>query len=276
MKGDRKTARVLVGAAMILCIGVLRSGRTAAQEPSENSWQFRATVYVYLPSISGSTAFPADGTDINVSTHEIIDHLKFAFMGAFEAQKGNWGGFTDLMYLNAGGSHSGTRDLAIGGAQLPIGVTADASLDVRSLVWTLAGEFRAISTPEASVDVLAGVRLLHLKESLNFAFSADVGPFVGVGRQGSSEDGQDYWDGIIGVKGRIIGGVSRKFFIPYYVDAGTGDSRLTWQALVGLGYAFDWGDVIATWRYLDYDFKSGQPVDSLRLNGPVIAASFHW
>jgi hypothetical protein len=197
-------------------------------------------------------------------------------MGAFEAQKGPWGGFTDLMYLNAGGSKSGTRDLAIGGVQLPIGATADASLDIHSVVWSLAGSFRAISTPEVSLDVLAGFRLLHLKENLDFAFSADVGPFAGAGRQGSSEQSHDDWDGIVGVKGRIIGGTSRKFFIPYYIDAGTGASHRTYQAMVGLGYAFGWGDLIATWRYLEYDFKSGQAIQSLRLSGPVIAASFRW
>ena len=80
----------------------------------------------------------------------------------------------------------------------------------------------------------------------------------------------------MGLKGRIIGGASRKFFIPYYVDVGTGNSRLTWQAIGGLGYAFGWGDVIATWRYLDYDFKSGRAIQSIRLSGPVIAASFRW
>ena len=276
MKADRKTTVSVVGTAMLLCIGTLLAGRAAAQQPSEDTWQFRATVYVYLPSISGSTAFPAGGTNIDVSSHQIISSLKFAFMGAFEAQKGPWGAFTDLIYLNAGGSKSGTRALSIPGVQLPIGASADASLDIHSLVWTMAGEFRAISTPEASVDVLAGVRLLHLKENFDFSFSTDVGPFVGAGRRGSSEQSNDDWDGIVGLKGRIIGGVSRKFFIPYYVDVGTGNSRLTWQAIVGLGYAFGWGDVIATWRYLDYDFKSGRAIQSIRLSGPVIAASFRW
>jgi hypothetical protein len=276
MKADRETTKAGVGAAMLLCFGTLLASRAPAQEQPEDAWQFRATVYVYLPSISGSTAFPAGGTDINVSTHQIISTLKFAFMGAFEARKGPWGAYTDLMYLNAGGSKSGTRALSIPGVQLPIGATADASLDIHSLVWTMAGEFRAISTQEASVDVLAGVRLLHLKENFDFSFSTDVGPFVGAGRRGSSEQSSDDWDGIVGLKGRIIGGVSRKFFIPYYVDVGTGNSRLTWQAIGGLGYAFGWGDVIATWRYLDYDFKSGRVIQSIRLSGPVIAASFRW
>jgi hypothetical protein len=260
--------------AIILGSGMLLLNGAAAQAVSDDAWQFRATVYVYLPAFSGSTAFPTSGID--VITSQIISNVKFAFMGAFEAQKGPWGAFADFMYLNVGGSKFGTRDLAIGGVQLPIGITADASLDIQGVVWTLAAEWRAISTPAASVDVIGGVRLLHVKENLDFAFSADVGPFVGAGRQGSSEVSQYNWDGIVGLKGRFNVTAARKLFIPYYVDAGAGSSRFTWQAIAGIGYAFGWGDLIAAWRYLDYDFKSGRAIESLRLKGPVIGASFRW
>ena len=37
--------------------------------------------------------------------------------------------------------------------------------------------------------------------------------------------------------------------MPYYVDVGTGQSQLTWQVNAGLGYQFDWGSVLATWRW---------------------------
>jgi hypothetical protein len=45
-------------------------------------------------------------------------------------------------------------------------------------------------------------------------------------------------------------------FVPYYLDVGTGDSKLTWQGIAGLGYAFSWAEVIGTWRYLDYRFSA--------------------
>jgi hypothetical protein len=83
-------------------------------------------------------------------------------------------------------------------------------------------------------------------------------------------------DGIVGLKGRLNVGAARKLFIPYYVDAGARDSRVAWQAIAGFGNAFGWGDVIAVWRYLDYDLKSGRAIESLRLNGPVIGAAFRW
>src|SRR5436190_17543972 len=66
-----------------------------AQQLSDQ-WQFRASVYGWLPDIGGKTTFPADGgSSINVDASKIIGALKFTFMGTIEAQKGRWGGFTD-------------------------------------------------------------------------------------------------------------------------------------------------------------------------------------
>ncbi len=78
------------------------------------------------------------------------------------------------------------------------------------------------------------------------------------------------------MKGRLAFGSNREWFIPYYADIGTGDSDLTWQAVAGLGYAFHWGDIIAGWRYLDYQFKSSSKIDNMSLSGPMVGVAFHW
>jgi hypothetical protein len=250
---------------------------TVAAQTSLDDWQFRGMIYGYLPTIGGSTTFPAGvGSDINVDADKIISHLKFTFMGSLEAQKGQWGAFTDILYLNVGGSKSGTRDLSIGGIQLPAGITANASLDVKGTVWTLAGNYRVVAAPDTAFDVFAGARLLSVKEKLGWDFSADVGPIVGPGRTGSSETKLDNWDGIVGAKGRWSFGSTREWFVPYYVDVGTGDSKFTWQGIAGIGYAFSWGEVTAAWRYLDYDLKSGQKIERLNFNGPAIGVAFRW
>jgi hypothetical protein len=255
---------------------VLLSGAAAAQARPDD-WQFRATIYGYFPSLGGSTTFPAGaGSDISVDADKIISALKFVFMGSLEAQKGRWGAFTDIVYVDLGGSKSGTRDLTIGGVALPAGVSANASLDITGTVWTLAGNYRVLATPDAAFDVFAGARLLSLKEKLGWEFSANVGPVVGPGQTGSSEAKLDNVDGIVGVKGRLNFGSSREWFVPYYVDVGTGDSDRTWQGIAGIGYAFSWGEVIAAYRYLDYDFKSGRKVESLNFSGPAVGVAFRW
>ncbi len=260
---------------MVFIAAVLVPG-TATAQTSPNDWQFRGTIYGYFPTVGGKTTFPAgSGSDIDLDSHDLIK-LKFAFMGSLEAQKGRWGAFTDVLYLDIGGSKSGTRDLTIGGVQLPAGVSANASLDIKGTIWTLAGNYRVLATPETAFDAFAGARLLSVKEKLGWEFSANVGPVVGVGRTGSSEAKLDNWDGIIGVKGRYSFGSQREWFVPYYVDIGTGDSDFTWQGIAGIGYAFRWGEVIASWRYLDYNLKSGQKIENVNFNGPVIGVAFRW
>jgi hypothetical protein len=58
--------------------------------------------------------------------------------------------------------------------------------------------------------------------------------------------------------------------------SGAGGSRFTWQTVLGLGHSFGWGDDVAAWRYTDYEFKSGEPVQSLTLQGPALGASFRF
>ena len=153
---------------------------------------------------------------------------------------------------------------------LNVNVRANADLDVKTWIWTLAGLYGLKNDAEGTMDLLFGARLLDMSNTLDWSL-AGPGPIT---PSGSKEVSLSNWDGIVGLKGRALIGDERKWFLPYYVDVGTGQSKLTWQVNAGLGYQFDWGSVLATWRYLDYDFKSGSKVDSLSLNGPTIGVVF--
>ena len=83
-------------------------------------WQWDATVYLWLPSISGETSFPPDGGGpaIDDSVDAILDsHL--AFMGVLGVRKGPWGVATDVIYLDLGSSKKGTRNFQLGQVDLP-------------------------------------------------------------------------------------------------------------------------------------------------------------
>jgi hypothetical protein len=71
-------------------------------------------------------------------------------------------------------------------------------------------------------------------------------------------------------------GAEQRWFVPYYLDVGTGQSSLTWQAMVGVGYAFGWGSVMGAWRHIDYDMKSGKSIESVSFDGPGVAVAFRW
>ena len=86
---------------------------------------------------------------------------------------------------------------------------------------------------------------------------------------------QNVWDAIVGVRGRAKIGES-KWYVPYYLDIGTGESDFTWQAMAGAGYAFRSLDLLVAYRHLDYDFGSENGIKDLYLSGPLVSVSFHW
>src|SRR5262249_24046181 len=155
---SRRAFGSAAAAAMILGIGTLlpslSSAQTSAPTSIDESWQFRASIYGYLPSIASSTKFPGAGSSLAVSASDIIHHLKFTFMGSFEAQKGPWVAFTDIMYLNVGEAKSGTRALVITNVPYPVGVNANANLDIKAVVWTIAPTYQVLSIPQASLQLL--------------------------------------------------------------------------------------------------------------------------
>jgi len=198
------------------------------------------------------------------------------FMGALDAHNGSWGIFNDVLYVDLGGSKSQTHDFSIGNIGLPASATADLSLDLKATVWTVAGEYRLASDPAWTVDLLAGARLLDLEPTLGYSINGDLGPVVLSGRSGSKEVSQSVWDAIVGVKGRYAFGDESKWFVPFYLDVGTGQTQLTWQGAAGVGYAYHWGEVVALYRYLDWNAQSGKPIEKLNLGGPMIGVTFRW
>lgn len=196
-------------------------------------------------------------------------------MGTLEAHNGYWGAFTDVVYVNVSGNKSQSRDFSMGASGIPAGTSADLGLDIKGLVWTLAGEYRLGSNPASHVDLLVGARMFQLKERLDWSIYGNLGSIAATGRTASSEVSETVWDGIVGLKGRYAFGANGQWFVPYYVDVGAGNSKLTWQGTAGIGYSFRWGDLTAMWRYLDYDFKSGGKFEGITFNGPMVGAAFH-
>lgn len=250
---------------------------TAQAQGMTDGWTFEAALYGWVPAISGSTSFPTVGASpsIDVSTREVIDSLKMAFMGVVQVRYGPWGLWNDLFYANLGGSKQDTRNFTIGERPLPVGVDANLNLDVKTWIWTVAGTYAIKSDREGNTDMMLGMRMLDLTNRLDWSIRG-TGPGLLPPRTGDAQVRDTFWDGIVGLKGRALLGGERKWFVPFYVDVGTGQSRLTWQINAGVGYQFDWGALVASWRYLDYSFKSDSKVTDLSLNGPLIGVVFNF
>ena len=279
-----KIASSLTRAMTVLCFaaGALVPAPALAQSTQSSwdsgKWEFAATIYGWVPTIDGKVNYAGDSrnSDIHVNEGNVLSHLKMTFQGALDAHNGRWGIFNDLVYVDLGGSKSQTRNFSVGGIGIPSTATTDLSLDFKGLVWTVAGEYRVASDPAWTVDLLAGARLLQVKPTLGYSITGDLGPISLPGRNGTKQVDESLWDGVVGIKGRYAFGDDRKWFVPFYLDVGTGQTQLTWQGAAGVGYAFHWGEVVAMYRYLDWNAKSGKPIEDLNLGGAMIGVTFRW
>ena len=263
----------------LVAIAAVAPARAAAQSgPAPGAWRYGVSVYGYLPSLSGKSSAPADsnGTTIDISADTIVDNLKFTGMAAFEAHNGQWGVFTDLIYLNLGGNKQQSREFTIGGVLPPVGATADLDWTFKGSIWELGGEYRLVGDPGLNVDVLVGARRFDVRTESRWNITGNLGLLLPEGRTGSGDNRVTVVDGIVGVKGRVALEPSGRWLLPFYLDVGTGESDLTWQAAAGITYAFQWGELSAVWRHLAYEMKPGKNLTDLSLSGPLIGATWRW
>ncbi len=252
-----------VAAAAVLLAASTAGG---ASEGTAADWQYAVQIFAWLPGVNGDLNHAPSGSDggISVDADTIIDSLQMAFMGSFEARKGPWSGFTDVIYLDLQGDKPKS-------VSVPDGTTRtlfDADLELSGWVWTLGGAYTPWRNQGSHLDLLAGARLLALDTDLELTGG---GPLH---RDRSFSDSTDLWDLIVGVKGRVA--LNDRWFVPYYVDVGTGDTDLTWQAAAGVGYGFDWGEVSLMYRHLEYDQGGDDLVEDIAFSGGKLGVTFRF
>jgi len=277
-------ARATSTALTLTALAAATTGSSAALAQSASEpWQFRAQLYLWVPGASGETVFPPSGgtpgAGVSFSDYFSLSNLQTVFMATFEASRGRWGGFTDFLYVDFDEGRSGTRDLSISGpgglVQIPASASADVDLRLRGKAWTLGATYAAIQRPQHTLQWLGGLRYLQIAPKLDWQLSGNIGSLPPGSAAGSLEVKPSYWDALVGVRGRAALGQSR-WFVPYYLDVGTGESRLTWQAVIGVGYAIDAVEITGGYRYVGYEFKSGSPVTRLTFDGPGVSVAFRW
>ena len=268
----RRIARLTV-VAFLLAVALPALAQT--DTTPADAWTWRATLYGWFPSINGTSNFkglPGGGEiDTNVNPQGYLSRLQFAFMGTLEARRGPWSVIGDAIYLNMGNHSSRITSISGPGGGVVIPVDTGTTTNLEGFVGMLAGGYAVLQQPVARVDLLAGVRYARLKSSLDWELA---GPAGALPQSGSAQVTKDLTDGLVGARGSVD--LSSQWFVPWYVDAGAGSSRFTWQAMAGIGYRFGWGDLTLAYRHLAYDFHSDRIVSDIKFSGPAIAASFRF
>ncbi len=250
-------------------------------------WSFSLAPYAWLANVSAKINAPTPGggvatTDVYVPFGDILPDLRFGALLAGEARYDRFTVLTDFMYLNLGLSQSSARLSSVnpgsGPITIPAQLEANASTGLGTTVWTLAGGYTLAAGGWGNVDAIAGTRLLAINASTSYNLNAALllpNRTIALARSGALGVNVDDWDAIVGATGRVSIANSN-FYVPYYVDVGTGALPLTWQAFTGLGYHTSFADYSIGYRYLAFETSGSAPVKSLSMGGVMAAATFHF
>lgn len=276
------------GFAAALIAALLFTPLHAAAQAASDRWTFSLMPYLWLPSVDGKLNYgppPAGGSGANVEIdgEDILEALNFGLMVQGEARKGRWLIAGDLIYLDFGSQNSRVRSVDFNPGPGPVNIAttqlnAGTSSSLDATVFTLVGGYNMVNDASATLDLIAGFRYTDVTVRTDYNLTAAVTgpagttPFT---RTGSIERSSDLFDGIVGARGRFRLGDSQ-WFVPYHVDIGAGTSDLTWQGVAGVGYAFRWGEVVASYRYLYYDEGSDKFLQELSFGGPAIGVNFRF
>jgi len=132
---------------------------------------------------------------------------------------------------------------------------------------TLAPTYNFLDTPALRLDGLVGARFMWQNASTTLSV-ADTRYSI------TESSNKQIGAAVAGIKGRYNFGNSG-YFLPYYVDVGVGQSSsFTSQAYLGVGKAFDWGDVSLVAKNVYYQLKPNNNNVDLNMFGAAIAVSF--
>jgi hypothetical protein len=261
---------VLLGASCIALSALASAPARAESTMSDDRWDFSARLYGWFPSISGDLKYslPGAGNSASVDAGDILNALEGVFMGSFRAQRGDWSLLTDLIYLNL--ANDKNNAISVPGGFGP-GVTVNTDLELTGWVWNLAGGFRLYERQDTRVNALLGLRMLDMDTKTRLTVSGPLPPTL---PSVQLRKAVTLWDGIVGLNGRVA--LNQGWFAPFYLDVGTGESSLTWQAMGGVGYGFNWGDLTLTYRHLSYDQGSDKLIQNLSFSGPEFGLALHF
>lgn len=279
----RRTIALVVGLVAVWLHVPLVAAQGAADQ-----WKLSLMPYLWLPSVEGNLRYgpPASGgaaPRISVDADTLIGDLDFAMMLSGEARRGRWSVVADWIYLDLSGDSNRVKSVDFNPGPGPINVfntslNAGTQTQFKGNVFSLAGGYAAVAEPHATLDIIGGLRYIELKATTDWRLTANVTgpagttPFT---QAGSITKSDRLLDAIVGIRGRLRLGEGN-WFVPYYGDVGGGDSKLTWQAMAGIGYAYKWGEVLLAYRYLYYEPGKNRVIEDLSFGGLGLGINFRF
>lgn len=285
----KPTHQSVLGRVVMIALCFLATAPAVAEE-TEDNWRFRLTPYVWLPTIDGSLKYaipPGSGgsPEISVGPTDWLELLNSGLLISGSAMKGRFTLFSDFLYLSMTSKNDGRvlsveDTVTVPGTRIPVPISADLSLNTRTdldgLSWTIAGGYQLSASESSRTTAFIGARYFGVDASSSWDLTAEISvPGTGVilPSQGQVGSDVDLWDAIVGIQGEFELGDSNWTTL-YHLDAGAGDSDLTWNAVAGFSYAFGWGELLLAYRHLEYDQSSEKLLQDFSFSGPGLGARF--
>lgn len=229
-----------------------------------NGWQHSVNIYLWGAGVSSNTS---SGSGVDVSFSDLLDNLEFGAMGAYRARKGDWSVMADIIYLDV----SSDKKIELGGDLIK--ATAEVDIDLASWVVHAGGAYNFYDNDGGTqAGVTFGLRYLDMSTYILVAFETripELEPRIPIN---ASEGVLDMFAGLHGTVA-----LGERWYIPWAANLGTGDSKLSWAALAGVGYrASPRWNVLLTYRHQAWEFDDTLIIDDLEFSGPMLGATFNF
>lgn len=230
--------------------------RSTSSDPvSQSDWHITwVPVYLWLSGVNGDFGVLGKTIPIKANFSDVFDKLNIGYMTAVDVRRKNVGLFADFQYV----------DLASDEISTPFGVLySSAHTDAQQYIVEPEIYTRAIDSPKGSVDVLAGIRYWHLRNTL------DLRP--GILPAFSATTSNDWVDPILGARFQV--NLKKGWFVMVKGDGGGFDagSHDTWQIYAGGGKEFRQRySLFLGYRRLSVDYRNGGFVYDINMNGMLL------
>lgn len=277
----RDILRGWISLASAIVIGALTVVTTPACAVDDGlydgAWHFSVMPYLWAPGYEGHFRYNippgAKGSpNVRVGPIDALQLLHFAFMGTGEVNKGRWGLYTDVVYVDFDNTKARVKDITGPGDSIEFPVNLGTEGGLKATIWSLAPSYAFYVDGRSAAAVFLGTRYIDVNSSLKWNFSGPLSLFP---QSGKLEQKADAWDAIGGIKGHV-GFRNSHWFIEYYADVGTGDSDLTYQGVASVGYGWSWADIQLGYRYLHYEPGEKRFVKNLSFYAPALGIRFHF
>ena len=188
--------------------------RQSGDGKSPDDWRFAATVYGWAVNLNGSASARGNTVNINASVIDLLQKSNslIGFMGDFEANKGRFGFFADVVWAQLGiPASAASYANPIAGVRLSL--QANAAITQSMTIIEAAGLYEVGKWPGSdqsftALDAYAGGRFWNMSNQINLDLTGAIGfsdprlsQFDRSKTIGIADSGSLYWaDPMIGLR----------------------------------------------------------------------------